>query len=69
MPSPADLPNPGVELEFPALQADSLPTANRETSIWYICYSWYTLYMVYILYVLYIYNRKKEIRISIIIKK
>ena len=25
-PSPADLPNPGIELESPALQADSLPT-------------------------------------------
>ena len=24
--SPADLPNPGIELESPALQADSLPT-------------------------------------------
>ena len=24
-PSPVDLPNPGIELEFPALQVDSLP--------------------------------------------
>ena len=26
IPSPGDLPNPGIELESPALQADSLPT-------------------------------------------
>ena len=26
MPSPADLPNPGIDLWFPPLQADSLPT-------------------------------------------
>ena len=25
-PSPGDLPNPGIEPEFPALQADSLPS-------------------------------------------
>ena len=25
MPSPANLPDPGIELESPALQADSLP--------------------------------------------
>ena len=25
-PSPGDLPNPGIEPRFPALQADSLPT-------------------------------------------
>ena len=25
MPSPGDLPNPGIELGSPALQADSLP--------------------------------------------
>ena len=25
-PSPGDLPNPGIELGFPALQADSLPS-------------------------------------------
>ena len=25
-PSPGDLPNPGIELWFPALQADSLPS-------------------------------------------
>ena len=25
-PSPGDLPHPGIELRFPALQADSLPT-------------------------------------------
>ena len=25
-PSPGDLPNPGIEPTFPALQADSLPT-------------------------------------------
>ena len=24
-PSPGDLPNPGIDTEFPALQADSLP--------------------------------------------
>ena len=26
MPSPVDLPDPGIELGFPALQVDSLPT-------------------------------------------
>ena len=26
MPSPGDLPNPGIELRSPALQVDSLPT-------------------------------------------
>ena len=26
LPSPGDLPNPGIEPESPALQADSLPT-------------------------------------------
>ena len=26
IPSPVDLPNPGIELESPALQVDSLPT-------------------------------------------
>ena len=26
MPSSRDLPNPGIELRFPTLQADSLPT-------------------------------------------
>ena len=26
LPSPGDLPNPGIELRSPALQADSLPT-------------------------------------------
>ena len=26
IPSPADLPNPGIEPGFPVLQADSLPT-------------------------------------------
>ena len=27
--SPADLPNPGIELRSPALQVDSLPTEQR----------------------------------------
>ena len=30
VPSPGDLPNPGIEPEFPALQADSLHRATRE---------------------------------------
>ena len=29
-PSPRDLPNPGIELWSPALQADSLPLSNQE---------------------------------------
>ena len=30
IPSPADLPDPGIKPESPALQADSLPTDIRE---------------------------------------
>ena len=34
-PSPGDLPNPGIELRSPALQADSLPTELRgKPSMW-----------------------------------
>ena len=29
-PSPGDLPNPGIELRSPALQADSLPAEPQE---------------------------------------
>ena len=33
MPSPANLPDPGVELGSPALQADSLPTEPQDSSV------------------------------------
>ena len=37
-PSPGDLPDPGVELSSPTLQADSLPTEPQGKSIYiYIC--------------------------------
>ena len=29
-----DLPDPGMELRYPALQVDSLPSALREVGIW-----------------------------------
>ena len=29
VPSPGDLPDPGIELRYPALQADSLPSEPR----------------------------------------
>ena len=37
IPSPADLPNPGIELGSPALQADSLPTelSGKSPKDWY----------------------------------
>ena len=37
-PSPVDLPNPGVELRSPALQADSLPSEPLRKPLisWYI---------------------------------
>ena len=34
-PSPRDLPDPGIELESPALLADSLPSEPREAQIFY----------------------------------
>ena len=36
-PSPEDLPNPGIEPRFPAMQADSLPT-----ELWGILTTWYS---------------------------
>ena len=33
MPSPVDLPDPGIEPESPALQADSSPTKLSGTSV------------------------------------
>ena len=33
-PSPGDLPDPGIEPESPALQADSLPTEPQEKTGW-----------------------------------
>ena len=31
--SPGDLPDPGIEPRFPALQADSLPSEHQESSV------------------------------------
>ena len=36
IPSPGDLPNPGIELGSPALQADSLPTELPGENSWFI---------------------------------
>ena len=36
IPSPVDLPDPGIELGFPAVQADSLPTVIGEAHFNYI---------------------------------
>ena len=39
-PSPEDLPNPGIEPRFPALQADSLPAEPQRKSLLSV-YNWY----------------------------
>ena len=36
IPSPGDLPNPGIELGSPALQADYLPTELPGENSWFI---------------------------------
>ena len=36
-PSPGDLPNPEIEPESPALQADCLPTEPPGKPFWYMC--------------------------------
>ena len=49
IPSPADLPNPGIESESPALQADSLPTElpGKPVNIQYLFFSlWLTFLCV-----------------------
>ena len=54
MPSPADIPNPGIEPGSPALQADSLPTEllgkpfhfhfqPKNTGKWKLCFPFLTL--------------------------
>ena len=40
IPSPADLPDPGIELGSPALQVDSLPTEVWGKPAWYTQYLW-----------------------------
>ena len=42
IPSPGDLPDPGIELGSPALQEDSLPTGVSGITLFYIV-SIYTL--------------------------
>ena len=43
-PSPGNLPNPGIELECPASQADSLPLSHRGSEcIIYVCRCMYNL--------------------------
>ena len=37
LPSPWDLPNPGIELQSPALQADSLPLTHQRSPITLEC--------------------------------
>jgi len=37
-PSPGDLPDPGIELTSPALQADSLPLSHREANKYTLLY-------------------------------
>ena len=39
-PPPGDLPNPGIEPRFPALQADSLPAEPQRKSLLSV-YNWY----------------------------
>ena len=34
-PSPGDLPNPVIEPESPALQADSLPSSHPDIGVWW----------------------------------
>ena len=52
-PSPRDLPNPGIELWSPALQADSLPSDLRGNPLYiWICYIFYVYIIDYIICVI-----------------
>ena len=43
-PSPGNLPDPGIKLGSPALQADSLPLSHQRSPNYQVyCKSWYTL--------------------------
>ena len=43
-PSPGDLPNPGIELRSPTLQADALTSASPELRGYILCYEYCTIY-------------------------
>ena len=57
--SPGDLPNPGIELVFPALQADALPSEPPGSPIYMcvcVCVCVYTYTHTYIHVYIYIYS-------------
>ena len=49
-PSPEDLPKPGIELESPALQADSLPAELPGKRWIFYCLLFYLTFSFYIFY-------------------
>ena len=53
-PSPGDLPDPGIKSEYPALQADSLPSEPPGKPN-YICVCVYTYVCVYVWIYAYVY--------------